>query len=84
VVGSQIGANALAGVFYPASIRSTGVGWALGIGRFGAVVGPLIGGALLAAKMPIATVFLIVAIPSVCAALAVIAMGLVLQGSTRA
>jgi hypothetical protein len=44
----------------------------------------LIGGALLAAKMPIATVFLIVAIPSVCAALAVIAMGLVLQGSTRA
>jgi AAHS family 4-hydroxybenzoate transporter-like MFS transporter len=84
VVGSQIGANALAGVFYPASIRSTGVGWALGMGRFGAVVGPLIGGALLAAKMPIATVFLIVAIPSVCAALAVIAMGLVLQGSTRA
>jgi MFS transporter, AAHS family, 4-hydroxybenzoate transporter len=76
VVGSQIGANALAGIFYPSSMRSTGVGWALGIGRFGAVVGPLIGGALLAAKVPIAKIFFIGAIPSACAALAIIAFGL--------
>src|SRR6185437_5270466 len=37
VVGAQIGANALAATFYPTFIRSTGVGWALGIGRVGAV-----------------------------------------------
>jgi MFS transporter, AAHS family, 4-hydroxybenzoate transporter len=76
VVGSQIGANALAGIYYPASIRSTGAGWALGIGRFGAVVGPLIGAALLAAKMPVATLFLLGAIPSACAALALLCMDL--------
>ncbi len=76
VVGSQIGANALAGIFYPASVRSTGVGWALGIGRFGAVVGPLIGGLLLAMKIPVSTLFLLSAIPSLCAALSILAMGL--------
>jgi AAHS family 4-hydroxybenzoate transporter-like MFS transporter len=74
IVGSQIGVNALAGVFYPSSIRSTGVGWALGIGRFGAAVGPLIGAALLAAKMPVGKLFLLGAIPPACAALALLAM----------
>src|SRR5262249_50071819 len=69
IVGSQIGANALAGTFYPSSIRSTGVGWALGIGRFGAAVGPLIGSALLAAKTPVGKLFLLGAIPPACAAL---------------
>jgi MFS transporter, AAHS family, 4-hydroxybenzoate transporter len=76
VVGGQTGANALAGTFYPASVRSTGVGWALGIGRFGAVVGPLIGGMLLAAKLPTRDLFAVGAIPSLCAALAILAMGL--------
>lgn len=34
---------------YPANIRNTGVGWALGIGRFGAVIGPYIAGVLISA-----------------------------------
>ncbi|HZV21842.1 MAG TPA: MFS transporter, partial [Hyphomicrobiales bacterium] len=76
VVGGQIGANALAGTFYPPPMRSTGVGWALGIGRFGAVVGPLIGGALLHAKVPTGELFLAGAVPSICAALAIIAMAM--------
>ena len=42
VVGSQIGANALASTFYPAAARATGIGWALGIGRLGAIAGPLL------------------------------------------
>src|SRR5439155_11508618 len=50
IVGGQIAANALAAGFYPTSVRATGVGWALGIGRVGSIVGPLIGGALLTAK----------------------------------
>src|SRR5258707_2275070 len=44
MVGGQIAANALAAGFYPTSIRSTGVGWALGIGRVGSIIGPLVGG----------------------------------------
>ncbi|HEY6442418.1 MAG TPA: MFS transporter [Candidatus Acidoferrales bacterium] len=47
VIGAQAGLNALAARFYPTSVRSTGVGWALGVGRFGSIVGPLVGGMLL-------------------------------------
>ena len=44
VVGGQPGLNALSGTYYPTSMRSTGVGAGLGIGRIGAIVGPAIGG----------------------------------------
>lgn len=47
VIGAQAGLNALAARFYPTSARSTGVGWALGVGRLGSIVGPLVGGMLL-------------------------------------
>jgi hypothetical protein len=50
------------------------VGWALGIGRFDADVGPLTGTALLAAKMVAGTLFLLAAIPPACAASARLAM----------
>ena len=44
IVGGQIASNALAATFYPTAVRATGVGWALGIGRIGSIVGPLVGG----------------------------------------
>jgi AAHS family 4-hydroxybenzoate transporter-like MFS transporter len=47
VIGAQAGLNALAARFYPTSIRSTGVGWALGVGRLGSIAGPLLGGMML-------------------------------------
>ncbi|MGH9562842.1 MAG: MFS transporter, partial [Terracidiphilus sp.] len=49
VIGTQAGLNALAAKFYPTPIRSTGVGWALGIGRVGSIVGPLVAGIMLGA-----------------------------------
>jgi AAHS family 4-hydroxybenzoate transporter-like MFS transporter len=70
IVGGQIAANALAAGFYPTSVRATGVGWALGIGRVGSIVGPLIGGALLTAKWSTASVFAAAASAALCAALA--------------
>ncbi len=70
VVGGQIAANALAAGFYPTSVRATGVGWALGMGRVGSIVGPLVGGVLLAGKLITGAVFLIAAAASLCAALA--------------
>jgi MFS transporter, AAHS family, 4-hydroxybenzoate transporter len=70
MVGGQIAANALAATFYPTSIRATGVGWALGIGRVGSVVGPLVGGALLTMKWSSAAVFAAAAAAALCAALA--------------
>jgi AAHS family 4-hydroxybenzoate transporter-like MFS transporter len=70
IVGGQIAANALAATFYPTSMRATGVGWALGIGRVGSIVGPLVGGALLTAKWSTGSVFMAAATAAFCAALA--------------
>jgi MFS transporter, AAHS family, 4-hydroxybenzoate transporter len=70
IVGGQIAANALAAGFYPTSLRATGVGWALGIGRVGSIVGPLVGGALLTAKWSTASVFIAAAGAALCAAVA--------------
>lgn len=74
MVGGQIAANALAATFYPTSIRATGVGWALGIGRIGSIVGPLVGGALLAAKWSTGSVFMAAATAALCAALAALCL----------
>jgi AAHS family 4-hydroxybenzoate transporter-like MFS transporter len=70
IVGGQIAANALAATFYPTSVRATGVGWALGIGRVGSIIGPLVGGALLTMKWSAASVFVAAAVAALCAALA--------------
>jgi AAHS family 4-hydroxybenzoate transporter-like MFS transporter len=70
IVGGQIAANALAATYYPTSVRATGVGWALGIGRVGSIVGPLVGGALLTAKWSTGSLFIAAATAALCAALA--------------
>jgi AAHS family 4-hydroxybenzoate transporter-like MFS transporter len=70
VVGGQIAANALAAGYYPTSVRATGVGWALGIGRVGSIVGPLVGGVLLTLKWSTAAIFMAAALAALCAALA--------------
>jgi len=75
VVGGQNSANAFAAIFYPTAMRSSGVGWCLGIGRLGAIIGPLIGGFLFSLHWPNSWVFAMGAIPLACAAIAVIVMG---------
>ncbi len=47
IIGSQTGANAACGALYPARMRASGIGWALGVGRLGGIVAPLLGGWLL-------------------------------------
>ena len=70
IVGGQIASNALTANFYPTAIRSTGVGWALGIGRIGSIVGPLVGGAMLARDMGPQPLFGAAAVPALIAAAA--------------
>jgi MFS transporter, AAHS family, 4-hydroxybenzoate transporter len=84
VVGAQIGANALAAMFYPTFIRSTGVGWALGIGRIGSIVGPVVGGILLSLHWPASTLFAAGAVPAFVAALAAFTIGLLPAGRAAA
>jgi AAHS family 4-hydroxybenzoate transporter-like MFS transporter len=57
VAGGQNTINALSGAFYPTLARSTGSGWALGVGRIGAVIGIPAAGLLLGLKWPVPAIF---------------------------
>ncbi len=65
VVGGQVGVNALASMTYPVAMRSTGLGWALGVGRVGSIVGPTIGGLMLASAHDPRSVYLVCIAPSI-------------------
>ncbi len=58
IIGSQTGANATAGTLYPARMRTSGIGWALGIGRLGGIAAPALGGYLLSIGLPPREIFL--------------------------
>jgi AAHS family 4-hydroxybenzoate transporter-like MFS transporter len=74
VVGGQSGVNALAATMYPTDLRSTGVGAGLGIGRIGAIVGPVVGGQLLALHWQNQQLFLAAAVPAVISAMVMLGM----------
>jgi MFS transporter, AAHS family, 4-hydroxybenzoate transporter len=74
VIGGQTCSNSLAAESYPTAVRSTGVGWALGIGRIGSIVGPVLGGLLLSLDWGMRRVFLAAAVPALVAALAAAAL----------
>ena len=71
VIGGQAALNGFAATFYPPEVRTTGQGWAVGIGRIGSIVGPLIGGFLIAANVAPPQVF------RLCIAASLAAAGLV-------
>lgn len=71
-LGTQLLAYAYAGEFYPGPIRSTGVGFASGIGRLGAIVAPVLIGALVAMKLPLEQNFLAIGFAGLLGTLAVI------------
>jgi MFS transporter, AAHS family, 4-hydroxybenzoate transporter len=72
VTAAQSGINAIAANFYPTPIRSTGVGWALGVGRVGSIIGPVIAGVLLAMRWSPQQIFVAGALPALCAGVAII------------
>lgn len=75
ISGGQKCVIALAAIFYPAPIRSTGVGWALGIGRLGGIGGPLLVGALLAYQLSVANLFYAAAVPMLLSGVLVALLG---------
>lgn len=75
VSGAQKCANALAVTFYPTEIRSSGIGWALGTGRVGSIVGPLAAGLLITLGWSNITLFFAAAVPLLLGAGAAFAMG---------
>jgi MFS transporter, AAHS family, 4-hydroxybenzoate transporter len=64
-------------------MRATGVGWALGVGRFGSLISPVLGGLLLAWQWQVTSIFLAVALPALLASLCVLLVGLVSSENVR-
>jgi AAHS family 4-hydroxybenzoate transporter-like MFS transporter len=84
VLGGQIGLNAVCGSFYPTFIRSTGTGWALGVGRIGAVIGPVLGGQLIGLDLSLPTLFLCASVPFVCCGALTLVLGKLVTGKPEA
>ncbi|RQQ10512.1 MFS transporter [Burkholderia stagnalis] len=70
-IGTQIVNCAYAGQFYPMAIRSTGIGWTLGVGRAGAILAPIVIGALVGIDLPLEQNFMAIGLPALAAAVAV-------------
>ncbi len=79
VVGGQPGVNTLAATYYPTYLRTTGIGWGLGIGRIGAIAGPMIGGLLLGLEWTTQQLFLAAAVPAVITTIAMFALRFVMK-----
>jgi MFS transporter, AAHS family, vanillate permease len=74
VQGAFNGFWPLAARIYPTEMRGTGIGWALGVGRIGAVLGPIVGGILVGAGVSIGGIFAIYTLPAVAAAVLCLAI----------
>jgi AAHS family 4-hydroxybenzoate transporter-like MFS transporter len=83
IIGGQNLSHALTAEVYPTRIRSTGVGWALGIGRIGSIVGPILGGQLLVRGTSIRQVFWAAAVPALIGAAAAAILSVVKRGEPR-
>jgi MFS transporter, AAHS family, 4-hydroxybenzoate transporter len=70
IIGSQTGANAACGKLYPARMRTSGLGWALGIGRLGGIAAPILGGFLLRSGLAPTHIFLSACLFALIAAIA--------------
>jgi AAHS family 4-hydroxybenzoate transporter-like MFS transporter len=63
VLGVQLGINATSGLIYPTRMRSTGAGWAFGMGRLGGIGGPMLGAWLISLQLSTVELFMAPAIP---------------------
>lgn len=70
LIGGQVAQLALPGMVYPTFIRATGAGWAYGVGRFGSILGPVVGGELIGLGLSLPALFLFAASPALCSAVA--------------
>jgi AAHS family 4-hydroxybenzoate transporter-like MFS transporter len=62
VMGAHFGMHSIAGIYYPSVIRATGGGFASGVAKCGAVLGPLVGVAVLTSDLPVVRTYALLAI----------------------
>ena len=74
LLGLQFGLNAASAMIYPTAFRSSGSGWAFGVGRLGSIVGPIFGGFLIHMQISLQTLFAVAAIPFAVSAVACVVL----------
>lgn len=74
VFGSMIGLYSIAPTIYPTSIRNTGMGWAIGVGRIGGILGPSAAGFLLSRGWTGADCFIAFSIPLLVSMVAILTL----------
>ncbi|MBI3145246.1 MAG: aromatic acid/H+ symport family MFS transporter [Pseudogulbenkiania sp.] len=82
-LGTQLLAYAYAGDFYPPAIRSTGVGFASGVGRIGAIVAPVLIGWIVSLKLPLEQNFMAISLAGILGAFAVMLINQARAESSR-
>jgi MFS transporter, AAHS family, 4-hydroxybenzoate transporter len=82
-IGGQMCLVSVCANFYETSLRATGVGASMGIGRIGGIAGPVLAGLLVGAGAGAPSVFLVAAAAGLCAAAAIVVMGLVARERRR-
>jgi MFS family permease len=70
LLSAQVLINAFMAVRYPDDLRGPGIGWALAVGRLGAILGPALGGWILAGQLDVQWNFYLFAVPAVVGAVA--------------
>jgi AAHS family 4-hydroxybenzoate transporter-like MFS transporter len=74
IIGPQLSLTAFIANFYPTAMRGTGIGWVQSVGRVGSLIGPLVGGALIALGTAPATLFQIISLSALVTATALLVM----------
>jgi benzoate transport len=67
--GGFVGLYAVAARLYPTEFKTTGVGWAIGMGRIGGILAPLIGGLFISIGLSLSANFFIFSIPALLASI---------------
>jgi AAHS family benzoate transporter-like MFS transporter len=73
-IGTSILLYSYVAQYYPLSVRSTGIGCASGVGRIGAIVGPILTGLLLTLNLPHTMNFVMISVPAMLAICAILSL----------
>lgn len=81
--GAHFGMHSIAGIFYSSAFRANGAGWATSVAKVGSVIGPMVGGMILATSFPVKNIFALLAICPAIVALALFFIGRIQARKSR-
>jgi AAHS family 4-hydroxybenzoate transporter-like MFS transporter len=80
--GAHFGMHSIAGIYYPSAIRATGAGAASAVAKCGAILGPLVGGAVLSSELPVMRTYALLAVCPVFVLACVLVIGAAVRAPT--